>query len=414
MYKPLYLFIGQRYIRAKKKNHFISFISLTSMLGIALGVIVLITVLSVMNGFSREIRTKMLSVSPHITIRSFDGQLADWHAIMSELATNKDITGYAPYILSQGMLANHGLVQPVIVRGIEPKIVDKVFPLTGTMISGSLHSIAHDDFHILIGSQLAHALSLSVGSYVTMLVPEATISPAGVSPRLKRFVVGGIFETRTYYDNKHAFINLTDAAKVFKIKHGISGIDIKLFDELQAPQITSELNNYFDYKYQLSNWTVEYSTLFEAIKMEKTVMWCILVLIIAVAAFNLVSSLVMLVTDKQKDIAILRTMGASPRTIMLIFITQGTIIGFIGVIIGLVAGLLLANNVTVIVNFIQQIFSVKFVSEEVYFIGFVPSEIHSMDVVLVCVLAFVMSLLATIYPAYKASKVQPAEALRYE
>jgi lipoprotein-releasing system permease protein len=414
MYKPLYLFIGQRYIRAKKRNHFISFISLSSMLGIALGVMVLITVLSVMNGFSREIRNKMLSVNPHITIRNFDGPLSQWQAILAKLKDNKHVKGAAPYILSQGMLAYQGHVQPVIVRGVEPTMINQVFPISQDMLAGSLDSIDHADFHILIGVQLAHALNVEVGSQITMLVPEPIVSPIGVTPRLKRFIVGGIFETGTYYDHKHAFINLHDSAKVFKIYNGVTGIDLKLFDELAAREVSNEINELLDYQYQISNWTRDYGSLFEAIKMEKTVMWCILILIIAVAAFNLVSSLVMVVTDKHKDIAILRTMGASPRTIMMIFITQGAIVGLIGVFLGLISGVILASNVTMLVNLIQEIFSVSFINEDVYLIGFVPSELRFYDVSLVCLLALVMSLLATIYPAYKASKIQPAEALRYE
>lgn len=414
MYKPLYLFIGQRYIKAKKKNHFISFISLSSMLGIALGVMVLITVLSVMNGFSREIRNKMLSVNPHVTIKSFDGPLHMWQSIIGRLKDHVEIKGAAPYILAQGMLAHQGHVQPVIVRGIDPDMVNQVFPISKDMLDGSLDSINKSDFHILIGVHLAQSLNATVGSQITMLVPEAIISPIGVIPRLKRFIVGGIFETGTYYDSKHAFINLADASKVFKVHGGVTGIDLKLFNELSAREVTNQLNESFDYEYYISNWTKDYGSLFEAIKMEKTVMWCILLLIIAVAVFNLVSSLVMVVTDKHRDIAILRTMGASPKTIMMIFITQGSIIGFIGVLLGLVLGLLLASNVTMLVNLIQEIFSVRFVSEDVYFIGFVPSELHLHDIVMVCSLALLMSLLATIYPAFKASKIQPAEALRYE
>ena len=255
MYKPLYLFIGQRYIKAKKKNHFISFISLSSMLGIALGVMVLITVLSVMNGFSREIRNKMLSVNPHVTIKSFDGPLRMWSSIIARLKSQVEIKGAAPYILAQGMLAHQGYVQPVIVRGIDPDMVNQVFPISKDMLDGSLDSIAQSNFHILIGVHLAQALNATVGSQITMLVPEAIISPIGVIPRLKRFIVGGIFETGTYYDSKHAFINLTDAAKVFKVHGGVSGIDLKLFNELSAREVTNQLNELFDYS---DGYTVRY------------------------------------------------------------------------------------------------------------------------------------------------------------
>jgi lipoprotein-releasing system permease protein len=415
MFSPFFLFVGHRYTRVKRKNHFISFISITSMLGIALGVAVLITVLSVMNGFSKEIRGQMLSVAPHITLRDFGGDLSSWRSVLKEVLKHPEIVGATPYINAHGMLVEQGKVQPVLVRGIEPKELNFVYPLENNMLHGDLDALLPGAFSVVLGRDLAQSLGVWVGDKVTLMAPEVRVTLAGMIPRIKRLEVVGIFSSGTNYDNRHAFMHLEDASKVYRMANNVSGIQIRVKDDLRAGIVARELSRQLDYKYWLPDWTTEFEHFFEAVKMEKTVMWCILLLIIAVAAFNLVSSLVMVVTDKRTDIAILRTMGASKRSIMGIFMVQGSIIGVVGTILGIIFGLLLAVNVTAIVEFVQQIFNVKFISEDVYFgIGYVPSDIQQGDVIWVSLISLVMSLIATIYPALRAGRIAPAEALRYE
>jgi lipoprotein-releasing system permease protein len=414
MFKPFSLFVGYRYAHSKRRNHFISFISLTSMLGIALGVTVLITVLAVMSGFNKEIRATMLSVTPHIVLRAVEGPLTNWQQILPQVLAEPGVVGAAPYISSLGLLVENGLVQPTMVRGIEPKSINEIYPLQNNLAVGNVDELQPGCFGIAIGKPLALNLNVQRGDKITLLMPEAASTVAGVVPRFKRLTVVAIFDTGTGYDERNAFVHLQDAARLFKMPNGITGIQIKVRDEIAAPQIAQQLSAKFGHRYLLSDWTLDYKSFFDALNMEKTVMWCILCLIIAVAAFNLVSSLVMMVTDKRADIAIMRTMGATRRNIMGIFIAQGAIIGLVGTLLGLVFGLLLAANITCISEFIQNLFGMRFMSEDVYIIGFVPSLIRPLDVSLVCGFSLVMSLLATIYPAWRAASISPAEALRYE
>lgn len=384
------------------------------MLGIAIGVTALITVLSVMNGFSKEIRSKMLTVTPHIILRGADGPLKQWQQVLPRVLAEPGVIGAVPYIISQGLLVENGIAQPTIVRGIDSNILDAVYPLRSNITAGSLDKLQSGTFTLAIGEHLAQSLKVEVGDKVTLLIPETSATIAGVTPRYKRLTVAAIFKTGTSYDDKNAFININDAARMFRMQNNINGIQIRINDEMQAPQIAQRLAQKFEYNYWITDWTGDYASFFEALNMEKTVMWCILCLIIAVAAFNLVSSLVMMVTDKRSDIAILRTMGATPASVMGIFIAQGVIIGVIGTALGLIGGLLLAYNITAIVDHIQTLLNIKFVSEDVYLISFVPSQIHQLDVIVVCSFALIMSLLATIYPAWRAAQIAPAEALRYE
>jgi lipoprotein-releasing system permease protein len=407
-------FVGLRYFLLKRKDHFISFISTTSMVGIALGVAVLITALSIFNGFSKEIRSKILGITPHVTLRSFYGPLRNWQSLVDNLTTNPQISGVAPYISQHGLLSWQGSSKPVMVLGIDNQQIANVYPLENNLTSGKLDNLNAGSFNIFVGQELADHLGLEVGNEISLIIPKVNVSPVGVVPRIKKLKIAGIFKTGTPYDHNHIFLNILDAGKLYKMYAGISGIQIKLNNELLAKKIALQISKGFAYRYSVSDWTVEFGSFFEALKMEKTVMWCVLLLIIAVAAFNLVSSLIMLVTDKRSDIAILRVMGATPKGVMSIFMVQGGAIGFIGTVFGLILGLILAYNVTDIVNFLQNVFNVQFVSEENYWIGFVPSDIRFMDVFWVCCLSLLMSFIATIYPAYRASNVKPAEALRYE
>ncbi len=414
MFKPFFLFVGHRYAYSKRNNHFISFISLTSMLGIALGVAVLITVLSVMNGFNKEIRAKILSFAPHVILRGQDGPIKNWQTILPQVLAEPGVVGAAPYIFSQGLLIENGITQPAIIRGIDPAEIGDVYPLKNTIIAGKLFDLKPGSYGVILGKHLASGLGAEVGDKVTLLMPEATVSITGINPKFKRLNVVAVFDTGTYYDDRNAFVHIADADRLFKMHGAVTGIQIKLADELMAPQISNLINSKLGHKYWMSDWTGDFSNFFDALNMEKTVMWCILCLIIAVAAFNLVASLVMMVTDKRGDIAIMRTMGATPGSIMGIFIAQGAIIGLIGTLLGLIGGLVLASNVTMIVDQIQSLLNINFVDQDVYLISFVPSQIRQSDVVIVCAFSFVMSLLATIYPAWRAAHIDPAEALRYE
>lgn len=415
MFRPFYAFVGYRYTRVKRKNHFISFISLTSVIGVALGVSVLITVLSVMNGFNREIRAQMLSGTPHITIGKFGEPLLDWPNLLVQLKGNRDVVGAAPFTLGQGMLSNSntGRVQGVIVKGIEPKEINEVYPLATRMRAGSL-SLEPGQFSVVMGRTLAVNMGVSIGDKVSLIVPEASVTPAGVLPRIKRFTITGIFEIGDLYDGTQIFINLADANKLFRMGAGITGLQLKIKDELTAPKVAQRLYQSLNQEYGVSDWTQDFGSFFKALHIQKTVMLFILLLIIAVAAFNLVSSLVMMVTDKRSDIAILRTLGASRPSIMGIFIAQGSVIGLIGTVCGVILGLYMASHVTGWTDFLQKSFNVELVSRDVYLVNFLPSEIHAFDVVGVALSALVMCFLATLYPAYKAAGIQPAEALRYE
>ena len=412
---PKYVFfVGLRYFLIKRKDHFVSFISTVSILGIALGVAVLITVLSVFNGFSKEIRAKILSITPHITLRNFFGPLKNWQSVVDDLKNFKQITGAAPYISEHGLLAFQGYTVPAVVVGIDTLQIENVYPLNNNIVKGNLSELIPGKFNVILGQDLANNLAIHIDDEVALIIPQVNVSPLGVMPRIKKFKVTGIFKSNTQYDQHHIFLNILDASKLYKLQSGITGIQIKVTDELAAKQHASQISVAFDHKYFLSDWTQDFSAFFEAIKMQKTVTWCILLLIVAVAAFNLVSSLIMLVTDKRPDIAILRVMGATSKEIMLIFMIQGSAIGLIGTISGLIFGLILAYNITDLVNFLQNIFNIKFISEEMYLIGFVPSDIHVKDLVWICGLSLFMSIIATLYPAWRASNVKPAEALRYE
>ena len=410
------LFIGLRYTRAKRRNHFISFISLISLLGITLGMTALITVMSVMNGFQKEVRTRILGVASHIQVSGANERLANWQVVADEATKHSQVEAAAPYVSAQGMVSFDQVVRGVLVRGILPNMEDKVADFSRMMISGKLNNLAPGEFGIVVGTELARIMGVSKGDKIVLISPQGQMTPVGILPRLKRFTISGIFEAGHFeYDSSLVLIHIADAQKLYRMKGGqVSGVRLKLHDLFQAPQVARELAPVISSNTYISDWTSQHANYFRAIQIEKRMLSLILALIIAVAAFNIVSTLVMAVTDKQPDIAILRTLGASPRSIMKIFIVQGTLIGVFGTILGVIGGVLLAYNVGSVIATIEHLFAVQFLSREVYYISKIPSDPHFTDIATVAIVSFTLTILATIYPSYWASKVNPAEALRYE
>ena len=415
MFKPVPLYVGLRYTRAKRRNHFISFISFTSMAGIALGVTALITVLSVMNGFEKELRDRILGMTSHATISGFDGTLKDWQALKTIAEENPKVVGVAPFVEAQAMLTRGTAVRGVLIRGVLPDEEPAVSRVGEFMKSGDLSALRSGEFGIVLGRYVSRALGAGVGTKVTLVAPKAKVTPAGILPRLRRFTVVGVFEVgATQYDSAVALVNLEDASRVFQLDGRASGLRIKLDDLFQAPLVSRELAKQLGGRFWVRDWSEYNQNFFRALKIEKTVMFIILSLIIAVAAFNIVSALTMVVTDKEPDIAILRTLGATPRQVMNVFIVQGTIIGIVGTLLGALGGIGLATNIESIVPAIEAVLGHKILPEEIYYISDVPSDMRWSDVTKITAIAFVMSVLATIYPAWRASRTQPAEALRYE
>jgi len=415
MFRPFSLFIGLRYTRAKRRNHFISFISLISMLGITLGIAVLITVLSVMNGFEKELRERILGVVSHATVTGFDGQLSDWQAVAAKLQDFGMIQATAPYVQGEGMFSHGGQVSGTLIRGVDPQLENRVSDLGRKMVVGRLEDLRPGEFGIVLGEALARSLGVSVGDKVTLITPQATVTPVGIVPRLKRFTVVGTFEIGMYeYDSALSVLNLEDAATLLRMSDRVSGLRLKLNDLFAAPALTRQLQTALGFDYRVSDWTRQHVNFFRAVQTEKTVMFIILLLIVAVAAFNIVSTLVMMVTDKRSDIAILRTLGASPASIMGVFMVQGTLIGAAGTLLGVVAGVALALNVEQIVHTLESLFQVRFLAPDVYYISDLPSDLRWPDVLRISLASFGMTVLATLYPAWRAARTHPAEALRYE
>nr|VFK79052.1 MAG: lipoprotein-releasing system permease protein [Candidatus Kentron sp. SD] len=415
MLRPIEIAIGLRYTRAKKRNHFISFISLSSILGIAVGVMALITVLSVMNGFERELRDKILGMVSHATITRPNGTLENWSVLRDKARRHEQVVGVAPYVEGQGMLTHGSFMQGIVVRGVLPKEEPAVSGIDHYLIRGNLRDLQDGAFRVLLGRTLAESLRVQVGDKITMVVPHANVTPAGILPRMRRFTVAGIFEVaHAQYDSALALVHLADAARILRLGNRISGLRIMVPDLMDAPTVSRELARDLGGFFWVRDWTQYHVNFFRAVKMEKTVMFIILTLIVAVAAFNIVSALVMVVTDKEADIAILRTLGTSPIGIMWIFIVQGTLIGFIGTFLGAFGGIGLAANIEMLVPRIEAFFDIKFLSPDVYYISTVPADMRWPDVGMIVSLAFILCVLATLYPAWRAARTQPAEALRYE
>jgi lipoprotein-releasing system permease protein len=412
---PLELFIGLRYTRAKRRNHFISFISLISMLGVALGVMALIVVLSVMNGFEKELRERILGMVSHVTVSSLGDSLKDWRSLSDDVRSNGAVIGSAPYVEAEAMLSNLSSVSGAIIRGIDPEFEPQVSEIHEHMTFGNLSDLSAGEYGIVLGTGLANSLNVVPGDRVTMITPQASVSPVGLLPRLRRFNVVGLFEIGVYeYDRSSAIIHTEDASRLFRLEGGVTGLRLKLQDMDAAPQVRNQIKRQVGFDYWVSDWTLRHSNYFKAVQTEKTVMFIILSLIVAVAAFNIVSTLMMMVADKQADIAILRTIGMSPTSIMWVFMVQGTVIGVVGTLLGLGSGVLIASYIDVIIPALEQFFHTQFLPTGVYPITELPSDLKQSDVIKISVLSFLVSVLATLYPALRAAKTKPAEALSYE
>ncbi|MGA9343268.1 MAG: lipoprotein-releasing ABC transporter permease subunit [Rhodanobacteraceae bacterium] len=413
MFRPLELFIGLRYTRAKRRNHFISFISLVSILGIAVGVTALITVISVMNGFDKELKDRILGMVAQATISGIDETVRDWPAALKLARANPHVEGAAPYVEREAMLQG-SRVTGALIRGVLPEMEPRVSDIDRKMVEGKLSDLKPGGFGIILGKELAMSLGVDVGDHVTVFAPQFRASPIGALPRLKRFTVVGVFEVGMQeYDAGLAVMHMDDAEKLYQLD-GPTGIRLRLDDLFRAYPIGHELARELGQSYQVSDWMQGHSNFFKAVAMEKKVMFLILSLIVAVAAFNLVSTLVMLVTDKQADIAILRTLGQSPKSVMGVFMVQGVLVGTLGIALGAIFGVALALNVAALVHWIEQTFGIVFLSPDVYYISELPSDLHWSDVGWITLIAFVFCTFATLYPAWRAARTEPAAALRYE
>lgn len=415
MFSKFELLVGLRYLRAKQKNSFVSFISLVSIIGIALGVAALITVLSVMNGFQREIRNKIIGVTSHMQIISAANALSNWQDTGKLTMKNKEVLAYAPYIDGQGLISFSGSVSGILIRGVEPNYEPKVDDITNKIVEGNFNSLESSNFNIVIGKELARQLGATLGDKITLITPDGQITPTGMIPRLKQFTISGIFDSHMYeYDTSLVFIGLDKAQILFKTPDSVTGLRLKVDDVMRTQIIKNQLYQILPGDLIIQDWIDQHQNYFSAVALEKKMMFVILTLIVAVAAFNLVSTLVMTVNDKRPDIAILRTIGASEKSIMKIFMLQGGVSGIIGTVSGTILGVILALTIGDLVHGIETITHTKLISGEVYMIDYLPSQVEFSDVASIFIVSIVLSIVATIYPSRAAAKTNPAEALRYE
>ncbi|GAB7529856.1 lipoprotein-releasing ABC transporter permease subunit [Pseudomonas sp. 3A(2025)] len=414
MFRPLSIFIGARYTRAKRRKNFISFISMTSMIGLALGVLAMIVVLSVMNGFQREMSSRILGMVPHAAILGTK-PVDDWQKVADAALRNPQVVAAAPLTEMEGMLSYRGLMQPIQVSGIDPAREHEVSIVTQHITRGSLENLKPGEFGVVLGEITARRFRVNVGDALTLIVPEISNAPGGITPRLQRLTVVGLFKVGAELDGSMALMNISDAGQMQRWQPGqVQGVRLALKDLYQAPKVSTDIASGLGQGYRADDWTHTQGSLFSAMKMEKTMIGLLLLMIVAVAAFNIIATLIMVVNDKGADIAILRTIGATPRQIMGIFIVQGSLIGVVGTLIGGVLGVIAALNVSALVGWFERVSGQHVFSADVYFISNLPSELQGGDVLLICGAGFVLSFLATIYPAWRAARIEPAHALRYE
>lgn len=407
--------IGGRYVRSRSSNKFVSMISAISMLGIAIAVTVLIVVMSVVNGFERELKDRLLAMTAHASIENVDGELANSTALIETAQKNARVRAAAPYVDGQALLVFKNELSGAELRGIEPELENAVSGVGGVMQAGELGDLEPGTFNIVLGVELANALQVGVGEKVTVTLAQGRVTPAGVIPRTKRFTVSGLYRVGMYeFDRRLAFININDAQKLYRKKGTVTGVRLAVTEIYDAPAIVREVALAHGELVLVSDWTRRHVNFFRSIQITKSILFVILLMVIAVAAFNIVSTLVMVVKDKQADIAILRTIGARPSSILRIFITQGSIVGVVGTVAGVVLGILLALNLESIVGFFESAFGIKFLAADVYFISDLPSELRYGDVSRIAIMALVLALISTLYPAWVAAKTAPAEALRYD
>ncbi len=412
---PFELFIGLRYLRARGRNRFISFISLISMLGIALGVAVLIVVLSVMNGFERELRERILDMTAHATITGFDAALPDWAAVSETALAHPQVRGAAPFVEGQGLALHGEALSGVALRGIDPALEATVAGIDGLMVEGRLDALAPGAWRVVLGEELALALGVQSGGRVVLVIPEGTVTPAGIAPRMRRFEVVGIFRAGMYeFDRGVALVHMADAQRLYRLGERASGVRLAVTDIFRAGTVVREVALDVGGGVYIDDWTRRHANFFRSIQLTKTIMFVILLLVVAVAAFNIVSTLVMVVRDKQSDISILRTLGAAPRHITAVFMVQGTVIGVLGTAMGVLFGALLSLNLERLIGVVERVFDTRFLAPDVYFISDLPAQLLWQDLALIALTALALSLVSTLYPAWRAARIQPAEALRHD